>query len=156
MIGGTSKTSVNPGVAHPLEDATVFADEKVAAGVGAQLLVRLLRGREAHHDDAIGLGVGERPEQRSVHQAEDECVGADAEGQAGDCGRGDRSMTPERSKRIANVGDHILEPAKLPRGAGVFRNTCARTELDVRAGLRRRSRISLPLELLDAAVDVEA
>ena len=50
-------------------------------------------------DDAIGVGVGERLQQHRVHEAEDRCIGANADGEGQDRdGREPRTLTEVRTE----------------------------------------------------------
>ena len=55
------------------------------------------------HDEAIGLGEGEGPDERGVHQAEHRAVGADAGGEHDDGDGGETRGAAERARGIAEV-----------------------------------------------------
>ena len=145
----------DPEHAHALEDATVLADEEIAAGIRAQLLVRLIGRRKPHHRDAIGVRIRKRPQERGVDEAEDQRVRTDTERQAPDRCEGKCRPAAEGANGVAHVGEHILEPPELPRGAGVLGDPRARAEFGNRARSCVGARIPLLFEFVGAALDVE-
>ena len=60
-----------------------------------------------------------------------------------------------RRNGVAHVGEHILEPPELPRGAGVLGDPRARAEFGKRARSCVGARMPLLFEFVGAALDVE-
>ncbi len=56
-------------------------------------------------DDAIGIGVRQRPDQDGVDRGEDRRVGADAEGQRRDRDRGEARRLSQQAKAVAQIGE---------------------------------------------------
>ena len=83
---------------------------------------RDLRLAQVH--DAVGLGVGQRPQQHAVDDAEDGGVGADAEAERQDEGEREPRHAGQRAQREADVVDHgtprswmisrLLQAASVP------------------------------------------
>src|SRR3954463_8076606 len=66
--------------------------------------------------------VGERPEHELVDHVEHRGVGADAEAERENDGRGEAGFPPETADRIANVLLEIVEPGDRPPIASAFPN----------------------------------
>jgi hypothetical protein len=66
---------------------------------------RDLAGRAAshEHDDAIGVGIWQRPEEDAVHDAVGGGRGVDADGQREDGGDRERSVAAEAANRVPDV-----------------------------------------------------
>ena len=59
----------------------------------------------------------EAAQERVVDEAEDQRIRPDPEPQTADGRQRKRRPAPERASSVAEVGDHVFEPAELPLGA---------------------------------------
>ena len=70
-------------------------------------------------DQAIGVGVGERPEEDGIDHAEDAHVGADGEPERPDGDGGEPGRAPQRAGRMAEVADPVVDHGEsVPRRCG--------------------------------------
>jgi hypothetical protein len=77
-----------------------------------------------NRNELIGFVVRQRREQHAVNDAEDGAVGADAEGECRDAGRGERRLAPDRAHRVANVLKDRFEPRQAAPIAMRFGDRC--------------------------------
>ncbi len=67
-----------------------------------------------NHDQAIGILVGERPEEDAVDHAKDGAVRADAEGEREHGDGGERRRTPKHAQAIAQILHQFFDHMAFP------------------------------------------
>jgi hypothetical protein len=146
-IGGAQPPWVVAGRGHGLERTSPFVP--VPEGRRPDGAARRPRGALPDHDEALGVRVWQRPEQRGVDEGENGAVGANAEGERdrGQCREARRR--PQLAQPDAHVARQFLEPSdavhvvnllaheqrvsELPTG-GVRRLALCHAEADVAFG----------------------
>src|SRR5574337_1271126 len=99
-------------VASPIVVVVGVAGGKLIEAQAVQLV--------PHHDQAVGVLIGQGPQKSGVNQAEDRRVGANAEGQGKD-GDGCKSrVAAQLAQAKANVGSEFLEETRAPTVAAFF------------------------------------
>jgi hypothetical protein len=83
-------------------------------------------------NQAIRIGVGQRPNQDGVDDAEDGRGGTDTERQRDDGGKRKTGITPDHPQRQPQVLRQRLDPANAARVVGVFAKTQCVPELPPR------------------------
>ena len=99
---------------RPLPSAEVdeVADRDIGLGQpGARVAV-------PQHDQPIGVGERQRPQQGRVDDREQGGVGADAQGEGQDGGRGKSRFAPEDAQRLSELEDRHAAWTMPPRAAG--------------------------------------
>jgi hypothetical protein len=99
------------GLVVPEDAAGGFEDVETAVGVGGVVLGgaagKVVPGELVpDHDEAAGVGVGERAQEEGVHHAEDGGIRADAEGEGQHGGDGEAGGAEETSNRVSKVVPH--------------------------------------------------
>ena len=93
-------------------------------GVGQVVLVRPVRRREPELHQSIRIGVGKRPEENGVHQAENHGVGADAQRQRQDDDEGRTWLPGHDTRGKTGVLKELTQKVADSRHGGVPRSTC--------------------------------
>ena len=88
----------------------------------ARELIAPLRNDHFHAVDFVRLGIGQRPQQHRVDDAEDGRVRADAEREREHGDAGESRASAEHPRRMPRVVPELLQPRPSPRGGGVFRD----------------------------------
>ena len=99
------------GSAHRLEDGVLALPFEEIAG-RRDILISSNGG--ADDDELVGLGIGERSQQRGVDDAEDSGVGADAEGESEDGDGCEAGIFQEQAESKAGVTQQVHHARALP------------------------------------------
>ena len=133
--------------ARRLERGAALRPREVVAGVDDVARAVARDVVLPHHHQPLGVGVGERRQQRRVDQLEGGGRGADAQGQHGDDRGGERRRAPQQPQRVAQLAAQAAErraAAGLGRGwrrRGRCRATSASTSARRMASAAKRVRI---------------
>jgi hypothetical protein len=74
------------------------------------------------------MGIGKRLEQDGVHDAEDGCVRADAEGKRDNSDRGEAGRSAQHAQAVADILGQCFEEAHAERVAAVLFDLIESTE----------------------------
>ena len=107
-------------------------------------------------DDAIGIGVGQRPEQYAADDAEDRRGGADAKPERQDGDNGEGLGPEEQAYAVAHVAKEVFEECRPVLVARPLLEVLDPTEFDERLPARFVGAHAGAQVLLDLLIDVEA
>ena len=121
VLGQVAAEEVRAGIARlirgdRLEGGRLVAPQDELRDRGQPRRADARRGHEL--EEAIGLRIGERPQQHGVDDGEDRGVRADADGEHGERGQRESRRPPQHAARVDGVACEVSEdPRGLPPGA---------------------------------------